>query len=30
VTDTAHVEDTVRREEFDIDENTGDTTRQNR
>ena len=30
VTDTAHVEDTVRREEFDIDEDTGDTTRQNR
>src|SRR5919112_1600590 len=30
VTDTAHVEDTVRREEFDIDENTRDTTRQNR
>src|SRR5919112_3081040 len=30
VTDTAHVEDTVRREEFDIDENTGETTRQNR
>ena len=32
-TDTAHVEDTVRREEFDIDEDTenaGDTTRQNR
>jgi len=29
-TDTAHVEDTVRREEFDIDEDAGDTTRQDR
>jgi uncharacterized protein (TIGR02271 family) len=29
-TDTAHVEETVRREEFDIDEDAGDTTRQDR